>query len=159
MNLSTSDKCIEFLIKKEGMVLKPYKDVGGKLTIGVGHLITDIEKKTGLILGINYKNGINKTQAILIKKHDLERFENCINKYVEVELTQNEFDALISLSFNIGDGAFRNSTLLKKLNNNESKEEVAKQFLSWNKVNGNPLIGLTNRRKDEIEIFLNSNYG
>lgn len=160
MKLSTSENGIEFLIKKEGCILKVYLDSAKLQTIGIGHLITSEEKNTGKIYGIPYKNGINKDQAMYIKRQDLNKFEEYVNKYVNsnINLTQNEFDALVSLCFNIGPNAFRNSTLLRRLNSNHSRNLVANEFLKWNKAGGKVVNGLDIRRSEEREIFLNNKY-
>jgi len=143
-----------------GCILKVYRDSAGHSTIGIGHLITQQEKNTGLIYNINYRNGISKEQAIYIKRQDLNKFEEYINKYVNsnINLIQNEFDALVSLCFNIGPNAFKNSTLLRRLNSDHSRNLIADQFLVWNKAGGRVLKGLRIRREEEREIFLNNKY-
>jgi len=160
VKLSTSNKGIEFLIKKEGCILKVYRDSAGHPTIGIGHLITQQEKNTGSIYNVNYKNGITKDQAIYIKRQDLNKFENYINSYVNsnINLTQNEFDGLVSLCFNIGPNAFKNSTLLRRLNSDHTRTLVADQFLVWKKAGGKVIRGLVTRRTEEREIFLNNKY-
>jgi lysozyme len=80
-------------------------------------------------------------------------YEHTVNT-VGVELTQNEYDALVSLCYNIGSGNFVSSTLVKMLKAGEPKSEVAKQFLRWDKAGGKPLAGLTRRRNAEAELFL-----
>jgi lysozyme len=80
-------------------------------------------------------------------------YEHTVNT-VGVELTQNEYDALVSLCYNIGSGNFVSSTLVKMLKADEPKAEVAKQFLRWDKAGGKPLAGLTRRRNAEAELFL-----
>ena len=84
---------------------------------------------------------------------DVARFEDCVNDCVNVELTQNQFDALVSLAFNIGCKAFKDSTLVKMLNNN-AYGEAADQFGRWNRQNGKVLNGLTRRRRAERDLFL-----
>ena len=87
-----------------------------------------------------------------IKEH-LKRFEKTVNDLVKVPLTQNQFDALVSLTYNIGTGAFEKSTLLKKLNTGDY-QGAADQFTVWNKGGGKVLQGLVNRRAKEKEVFL-----
>ena len=84
---------------------------------------------------------------------DVARFEECVNDCVNVELTQNQFDALVSLAFNIGCKAFKDSTLVKLLNNN-AYGEAAEQFGRWNRQSGKVLNGLTRRRRAERDLFL-----
>jgi len=77
-----------------------------------------------------------------------------MQKVITVPLTDNQLTAITSLVYNIGFGAFKRSTLLRLLNAGASKEEVAKQFLRWNKAGGKEIKGLTNRRQAEFNLFL-----
>ena len=83
----------------------------------------------------------------LIKKYE------GFSKYVSGTLTQNQFDALVSFCYNVGQSNLLSSTLLKKLNNKDYKG-ASNEFLKWNKSGGKVLQGLANRRKDEREVFL-----
>ena len=83
----------------------------------------------------------------------MKEFESTVNTSVKAPLTQNQYDALVSLSYNIGSNAFKNSTLLKKLNSGDYKG-AAEQFLVWNKVNSKRVQGLVNRREAERNLFL-----
>ena len=85
--------------------------------------------------------------------HVQDNIQGFIYGLVKVDLTQNEFDALVSLIYNIGAGNFQKSTLLKVLNQ-EKYDAAANQFLRWNKAGGNVLAGLTKRREHERELFL-----
>ena len=88
-----------------------------------------------------------------ILKDDLKTYENYVNKYVKVKLNQNQFDALVSFTFNCGGGALKSSTLLKKLNKGDYTG-AANELLRWNKANGKILAGLTRRRQSEKALFL-----
>ena len=144
---SLSDNGMRLLEQFEGLRLEAYLDSAGIATIGWG--------------SIKYPNGnkvklgdkITKAQAKQYKLHDLKEFESTVNTSVKVPLTQNQYDALVSLSYNIGSGAFKNSTLLKKLNSGDYKG-AAEQFLVWNKVNSKRVQGLVNRREAERKLFL-----
>lgn len=140
--MKTSKNGIEIIKKYEGLRLKAYKCPAGILTIGYGHTK-------------NVKQGdtITETQAEILLIYDLIDIENCIKKNVKIPLNQNQFDALVSLCFNIGCGNFLKSTLLKKLNEGKIAEAV-KEFLKWNKAGGKELAGLTKRRQAEMELFL-----
>ena len=83
---------------------------------------------------------------------DIAWVEECVNKAVTAELLQNEFDALCSLCFNIGCGAFSGSTLVKLLNAGNF-DAAAKEFRRWDKQAGNVLAGLTKRRAEEAKLF------
>lgn len=147
--MKTSIKGEEFIVREEGEKLKAYQDAVGIWTIGVGH--------TGFVDGTPVVKGLTITQAKSrdILRKDLNRFEKAINDGVKVSLSQHQFDALVSLAFNIGEGAFLRSTLLKKLNVSDFKG-AAEQFLAWKNAGGRPI--LLNRRKREKHLFETGNY-
>jgi lysozyme len=99
--------------------------------------------------------GLSITQEESDKKfmEYISRFCRSIDALIEVELTKNQYMAVLSLVWNIGPTKFKTSTLLKLLNNKQFKE-AAEQFLRWDKAGGKPLKGLTNRRVKERELFL-----
>lgn len=144
--MKTSDVGIELIKKYEGCVLKAYKCPSGVWTIGYGHT-------NGVKSGMK----ITKAQALNYLKQDLNVFEKDVTNYVKVTLNQNQFDALVSFSFNCGAGALKTSTLLKKLNSSDYNGS-ANEFLKWNKSNGKVLNGLVRRRQEEKELFLKTNY-
>jgi lysozyme len=84
---------------------------------------------------------------------DVARFEDGVNKLVTYTINQNQFDALVDFSFNLGLGNLGSSTLLKKLNAGDIKG-AAEEFLRWDKAGGKVLAGLTKRRKAERDLFL-----
>lgn len=132
------------LIKSfEGLKLDAYQDIVGVWTIGYGHTASAKSGKT-----------ITQAEADALLARDLELFEATIRQRVKVDLNQNEFDALVSLAFNIGVGAFQRSTLLRMLNNSVPRGEVAIQFLRWVKAGGNTVAGLVRRRRAEADLFL-----
>ena len=139
-----SEKGIDFIKQKEGCSLKAYLDIGGKLTIGVGHLI---------VKGENIPNEVTSEQADDLLKKDLKIVEDAINKYVKVKIDQEQFDALCSLIFNIGITAFIGSTLLKELNK-DNILKAASEFMKWIYVNKKISPGLLARRKDEVAMFI-----
>ena len=130
----------------EDLRLKAYDDGVGVWTIGYG---------TTAINGVAVKKGDTCTaeQAKSYMAQDLKKFESAVNTTVKVPLNQNQFDALVSLTYNIGIGAFKSSTLLKKLNAKDYKG-AAEQFIRWNRGGGRVLNGLVKRRKIEMELFL-----
>lgn len=142
--MQTSDKGIEFLIKEEGGIrLKAYKCQAGILTIGVGH--TGKDAKEGM--------EITEEKAIELLKLDLRRFEDVVNKNINVTLKQHEFDALISLAFNIGCAAFSNSTVVKKINTGAKMCEVEEAWKMWRKGGGKVLPILVRRREREVKMY------
>ena len=118
----------EIVKKFEGFSLKPYKDSAGKLTVGWGHLLKVTEPVQPITL--------EHAQQLLIE--DMREATNAINNYVTVPITDSQRNALISLTFNIGVTAFKNSTLLKKLNEGDYTT-AANQFLVCNKETKNGL--------------------
>jgi lysozyme len=85
-------------------------------------------------------------------EHHLAQFERAVNDAVTVPTSQSQFDALVSLTYNIGPSAFANSTLLR-LHNKRQFGEAAAQFLRWNRAGGRVMQGLTNRRRAEAELY------
>ena len=147
-NLETSESMIAVIKKFEGLRLKAYKCPAGVQTIGYGHT-------RNYPFSTNYK--ITEEQAEKFLHEDLKKFENSIKKLVKVPLSQCQFDALVSFTFNVGATNFKNSTLLKYLNNGEYSL-AAEQFERWIYSNGKKLDGLQTRRKAEKEIFLHGKY-
>jgi lysozyme len=140
--MKTSKTGINFIRDHEGCKLTAYADTGGVLTIGVGHT-----------KGVKAGQRITQQQADQFLSDDLNPVETCINKNVVVTLNQNQFDALAAFIFNVGSGAFINSTLLKKLNTGNYCA-AADQFTRWVHVNNVFVQGLYNRRCDEKALFL-----
>jgi len=133
------------LIKRfEGCILTAYLDAVGIWTIGYGHTGPNVHR--GLT--------ITQKQAEDVLAQDIRRFELGVINNVKVTLNQNEFDALVSFSFNVGVNALKNSTLLRLLNDNADRSLVASEFLRWNKGDGKVLEGLTRRRQAEKALFL-----
>jgi lysozyme len=142
--MKTGQAGIELIKQFEGLKLKAYLDIVGVPTIGYGSTGPDI--KIGMVW--------TTEQCEERLKKDLEKFEKAILTSVKVPLTQNQFDALVCFTYNVGSGAFTGSTLLKLLNKSESITKVADQFLRWNKAGGKEVAGLTRRRAAERELFL-----
>lgn len=93
-------------------------------------------------------------QAVNLKMQDLQRFCISVEGMLKVRVTDNQFGALVSLAFNIGTGALKSSSLLRKLNRGDDINEVAQEFLKWNKAGGIVYRGLTRRRIAEMKLFL-----
>ena len=145
-SMTTSRNGLDFISRWEGCILHVYKDIAGLPTIGIGHLIKPGESFTT----------ITKEQALDLLAKDVKLCENAINKNVKVSLNQNQFDALVSWSFNCGVGVFQTSTLVKRLNAG-FYEEIPQHLLNWCKatINGKVTVnqGLYNRRKSEGELW------
>lgn len=143
---NTSPSGLDFLCRMEGVVLHVYKDQAGLATIGVGHLIKPGE----------HFSTITREEALALLASDVKKCEIALNRCAKVELTQNQFDALISWSFNCGTGVLSNSGVMRELNAGRY-ENVPAKLLEWSKirVNGQMVTsqGLYDRRKAEGELF------
>lgn len=140
--MKTSDAGRELIKRFEGVRLNAYLDSVGIPTIGVGH-----------IAGVKMGDTVTMQEADDMLSADLRDSEDAVNMNTRIDLTQNQFDALVSLTFNIGGGAFSRSTLLKRLNAGDI-QGAADQFLVWNRAGGRRIQGLANRRAAERELFL-----
>ncbi|MDR0449164.1 MAG: lysozyme [Rickettsiales bacterium] len=146
--MRTSETGLGLIKKHEGLRLAPYKCPAGLWTIGYGHLI---------LPGENFGGPITQEEASGLLRKDIETAETAIVKNVLVPLKQNRFDALVSLVFNIGAAAFRDSTILRYVNNPDFKSgkypTMGSAWLAWNKAGGKELPGLTLRRTDEWNLY------
>jgi len=130
----------------EGLRLNAYLDTGGVWTIGYGHTA-----KAG---APSPKSGmkISKAEAERIFLRDLVKFENAVKRIVKVPLNDNQYGALVSLCYNLGEGNFGKSTLVRLLNSRDYNG-AANQFGKWVYDNGVKLNGLIKRRKAEADLF------
>lgn len=141
------------LIKEfEGCELKAYKDAVGVWTIGYGHTAAAGNPKPVSGMVITAK----QAEDLLLK--DMVKYENAVKKYVKVALNDNQYGALVSFTYNLGEGNFSKSTLLKKVNAKDFAG-AAKEFAKWNKAGGKVLNGLTRRRAAEAALFQKSGNG
>ena len=145
--MTASSVGINLITSFEDLVLTAYDDGVGVWTIGYGTTVYPN--------GVKVKKGDKCTldQAKEYFTHDLNRFEKAVNQSVKVSINQNQFDALVSLTYNIGEQAFKDSTLLAKLNKGDYIG-AADQFPRWNKGGGQVMKGLIRRRAAERELFL-----
>ena len=146
-SMSVSNKGVDLICEFEGKRLVAYDDGVGVWTIGFGTI-----KYPN---GVRVKKGDTCTleQAKEYMRHDLIEFEYAVNSSVKVPLNQNQFDALVSLAYNIGSSAFKSSTLVKKLNTGDY-QGAADQFNVWINAGGKRMQGLVNRRDREKLLFL-----
>lgn len=140
--MKISDRGLELVKEFEGFASRVYDDVGGKPTIGYGHLI-----RSGESFGV-----LSESEATELLCRDMEAAEAVVNDAVEVPLTSGQFSALCSLTFNIGSAAFLRSTLLRKLNAGDYVGALA-EFPKWSKVGSKQVPGLLRRRVAEQVLF------
>ena len=139
--MKTSQYGIDLIKHFEGCELKAYKCPAGVWTIGYGHT-----------KGVQPGDEWSEDHADHMLQVELEEYEGYVSKYVTAPLGQNQFDALVSWTYNLGGGNLSASTMLKVLNAGEY-DEVPNQMLRWNKAGGKVLEGLTRRRQAEADMF------
>ena len=135
---------------KTGKPVNPDKELPNGATIGYGHLIKS---------GENFKNGITEKQATEILRLDISTAERAVKDNITVPLSQNQYDALVSLAYNIGAKNFADSTVVKYVNDsnyhNSKYPTLESAWKAWNKSGGSKMPGLTNRRHQEFSLFNN----
>lgn len=145
--MRTGEAGIALIKQFEGLELEAYKDIAGIWTIGYGHTGADVEP------GMR----ITEAEAERLLAQDLRPREARIGRLIEVSLNQNEFDAIVCFTYNVGTEALKRSTLRRHLNAG-NRQAAANEFPKWNKarVNGQlvPVVGLTRRREAERNLFL-----
>lgn len=144
---TTSEDGYQLIRNFEGYMPFPYKDIAGIETVGYGYVLRPGDKFQYPLLPLDADALLKKTMVT---------YERDINRAVAVSLRQHQFDAVASFSYNVGTGALRSSTLLKRINAGRHPE-VPDCFLMWNKarIDGvlQPVKGLTVRRKEEANKY------
>lgn len=132
---------LKLLRQWEGCKLEAYRDIGGVWTIGYGHTRTARQGMT-----------ITQEQAEALLREDLRVFESAVADAVDVDLTDNQFAALVSWAYNVGVSAMRRSSLIRRLNAGDY-DAVPAELAKWNKVRGQVVRGLSNRRAAEAGLW------
>ena len=146
--MKVSKKGLEIIKKHEGLRLKPYLCPAGVPTIGYGATYYPYGDKVYMS-----DEAITEEYAEKILKEMLINYEDGVERYVQVELNQNQFDALVSFYYNLGLGSLKSSTLLKRINNNPCDPDIKNQFKRWVKAGGKTLSGLVKRREEESKLY------
>jgi lysozyme len=139
--MNISQEGISLIKKFEGCELEAYKCAAGVWTIGYGHT-KDVKEGDSIL----------KEDAESMLMHELQKYCNDVNIAVKVDLKQNEFDALVSWTYNLGLTNLNSSTMLKVLNEGKHNE-VPAQIKRWNKASGQVKQGLVRRREAEALMF------
>jgi lysozyme len=142
-----SDRGLDLIKQFEGLELEAYQDIVGVWTIGYGH--TSMAGPPDVVPGME----ISEREATQILKRDLDQYESAVKKAVKVNITQNMFDALTSITYNIGVNGMKSSTFSKRLNNKDYIG-AAEAMKWWNKAGGEVVTGLVRRRNAEAALFL-----
>lgn len=163
---NSSTNGVKFIARFEGFPRQqPYNDPVGHATVGYGHLLHH-----GPVTQADIRrwSGITQAQALNLLRTDLVRYAAAVHRLVKPKLNQAQFDALVSFTFNVGIGAFEDSTLLRVLNSmpgtrkgivsKSNLDRVEEQLMRWNKASGRVLPGLTRRRREEARLFRTGRY-
>lgn len=148
--MKISEQALQLIRKWEGCRLEAYLDPVGIATIGYGCIVYPDGRRVRL------GDRISQEQAEALLLAECQRKAEAVDRLISVAINQNQFDALVSLAFNIGEGAFADSTLLRRLNDGDHAA-ASEQILVWNKgtVDGGKreIAGLSNRRREEKLLF------
>jgi len=137
----TSSEGVALIKKFEGCELEAYQCSADVWTLGYGHTSDVSEGDT-----------CTAEEAESMLAEDLQEFEGYVNDLVDVDLTQNQFDALVAWTYNLGPTNLKDSTLLKRLNES-NYEDAPHQIRRWNRAGGKVLDGLVRRREAEALLF------
>lgn len=138
---------LSLIMRSEGLELEAYRDAVGVWTIGYGH--TSMAGLPKVTPGMK----ITKEEAREILARDVEKFAVGVREIIKVPLTDNQFSAIVSFSYNVGLGALRSSSVLKAINS-RNFSEVPRRLMLWVKAGGRTLPGLVTRRAAEGKLFL-----
>jgi len=157
--MNVSEKAIKLIQHHEGIRYKAYRCPAQLWTIGVGHVLypdqakIPMDQRGAYSLRPEDDRVFSAEEVNAILRSDLTRFERGVAQFCPVALTQGQFDALVSFSFNVGLGTLQRSTLRQKVLRN-NMEEAAEELLKYCMAGGKVLKGLLNRRKDERALFI-----
>jgi len=146
--MKTGINGLELIKKYEGFRAEPYRCPAGVPTIGYGATYYPGGRRVTM-----NDSPISKQRAEDLLKDMLTRYEDGVNRYVQYQINQNQFDALVSFAYNLGVGALQKSTLLKKINIDPCDPDIAKEFKKWVRAGGRVLVGLQRRRKEEANLY------
>lgn len=146
--MKLNEQGYKLIAKHEGLRLKPYLCLARVPTIGYGNTYYADGKRVTM-----QDKPITKEQAYELLKIITDKFARQVDAVVTANVTQNQFNALVSFAYNIGMGNFQKSTLLRMVNLSPQNASIRAQFMRWNKAGGVELRGLTNRRIDEANLY------
>lgn len=137
---------LELIQRFEGFSATPYLCPAGYITVGYGHVVKNLD---------DFRNGISEQEAFTILASDVQAAERAVLRLIIVPLTDGQFDALVSFTFNLGAGALQRSTLRHKINRSEHTD-VPAEFMKWVWGGGKKLNGLVRRRAAEAALYRHS---
>lgn len=143
------------LASYEALILSPYLDSGGVKTVGIGSTSSDIKD-------LNlwpWDKQLSIQEAVNLYVKSLSKYVAAVNKALtRLEIPQHQFDALVSITYNIGTSGMANSTFMKYVNQGRSDKDVVGAMARWNKDNGVVVKGLVNRRAKEAVLYTSGVY-
>lgn len=143
----------DLICQFEGFYPNAYRDVGGIWTIGYGQITIAGGRPVG------QWDTITKAESLAFVHKRVKEIYKFIIERVNRKLENHQYSALISFVYNVGQGAFARSTLLKKINLNSSKDDICKEFKRWSYVKGKWIKGLHNRRIKETQVYFPEKIG
>jgi GH24 family phage-related lysozyme (muramidase) len=151
-NMTTSEAGLQLIEESEGFRARLYNDAAGHCTIGYGHLVHRGNCNGRAPSEIRFRHGISRSDAEALLSQQVSQFEAVVSSSVKVPLNQSQFDALVDFCYNLGPSAFKNSTLLEKLNSGDYSA-VPAELLKYVYAGGRKLAGLQRRREREVELW------
>ena len=146
--MNVSEKCLALIREFEGFRSKPYLCPAGVPTIGYGSTYYADGRPVKMT-----DAPISEAQAQELLQATLTKYEDCVNGAVKMPINQNQFDAFVSFTYNLGCGVFRKSSMLRQFNQGYTPQ-AAEQFARWNRGGGKVLAGLVSRRAAERALFV-----
>lgn len=146
-----SEDCINLIKLYEGFKGKPYLCPANVPTIGYGNTFYEDGKKVTLS-----DHEITQERGVQLLKFILKSFEQYVDSFCRDDISQHQFDALVSFCYNLGPANLKSSTLLKKVNINPSDTSIREEFGKWTKGGGRVLPGLVKRRASEADLYFKS---
>lgn len=143
-----SQKGLDLIKQFEGLKLTPYLCPANIATVGYGNTYYPNGTKVKVT-----DPAITKEKAEELLKHLVVSYEKAVDSFCRDDISQNQFDALVSFAYNVGVGNLQKSTLIKKVNKNPKDVTIRNEFMKWNKAAGRVLAGLTRRRQAEANLY------
>lgn len=147
--MKVTQSTIDFIKNLEGFRSKPYRDAGDLWTIGYGFTFHPRTKKPVR----ETDPEISRQEADVVLEGSLNMLSNAVRKEVKQQLSQNQYDALLSFAYNIGIGNFKKSELLREVNKDPQSPNIPFYFSNWYTIRKKPSQGLINRRSKEIQRY------
>lgn len=153
--ITINDNCVNLIKKFEGLSLKPYHGAADRpdvFTIGYGTIQYPPDYLRGKRVELSDPE-ITEQQALAFLKYEITEKSKAVDILLRDDLAPNQFGALISFAYNLGDGALKGSTLRAKVNGNPADASIRDEFMKWVHSNGHIVQGLINRRQAEADLY------